>query len=185
MEGHSALHGALSARHLRAAQATGDHCLAAFGAAGHRPAHGLLERSSKGDAPLELVGDVTGDQLRIEFRHAHLIDVHSNAFFRERLQLGAQLVDFLAAAADDDAGLRGMDRHGDLIGVSVELHLGDAGVLQRLTDVAADAQVLVEELPVVPFGKPLALPIVDDADAEPGWMYFLTHASSPVRPRRW
>ena len=185
VEGDATVHGALPARHLSAAEAAGHHRLAALSATSHGAGNGLLEGAPEGDSPLQLVGDVAGDQLGVQLRHADLLDVHPDALAGEGLQLIAQLIDLLAPTADDDAGLRCVNGYCHLVGVPLDLHPGDAGVLEVLGNVAAHAQVFLKEITIALLGEPLALPIVDDAEAESGWMYLLAHVSSPVLPRRW
>ena len=128
---HAALHDGLAARHLGAAQASGHHRLAAQRAARHGALDVCLQRAPKRDAPLELVGDVARDELRVQLRHADLLDVHAHALAGERLELRAQLVDLLAAAADHDARLRGVDRDRDDVRVALDLNSRDAGVPHR------------------------------------------------------
>ncbi len=125
-----------------------------------------------------------GDEAGIELRLADLDDVDPHPPSGEALQLLPELVDPLAAATDDDAGAGGVDGDGHHVGVAVDLDAGDAGVGQLLGDAAPDRQVLVEEVAVVPVGVPLALPAVDDTQAEPYGMHLMTHSVPPLRPRR-
>ena len=70
---------------------------------------------------------------------------------------------------------------------TVETDLADGGVgrlaIELLVDESADLLVLDKEAAVGGLGGiPAALPVLRDADAEPGWTYLLTHVS--VRPFR-
>src|SRR5690606_719742 len=107
------------------------------GAALHGSLNRLLDRSPECDAPLELVGDGASHQVGVQFGRPDLLDVDADAPAREALQVVAQLLDFAAATADDDAGLRRVDRHGYEVGVPVDLHAADAGIREFLEDVAA------------------------------------------------
>ena len=57
--------------------------------------------------------------------------------------------------------------------------LRDAGVVERLLHELADADVLVQPLGVVLVLEPLGVPGLDDAEAEPDRMDFLTQCASP------
>ena len=172
---HAAFLLCLTARHLSAAETSADLNLHAAGAALHRAGHGLLHRAPEGHAALQLVGDAARDQVGVELRLADLDDVDAHAPAGHLLQLGAQLVDLLAAAADDDARLGGVDRHDDLVGVALQLDARDRRVGQPLEDQLADAQVLVQQLGVVLVGVPLALPGVEDAEPEADRVDFVSH----------
>ena len=98
---------------------------------------------------------------------------------RRLLELGAQLVDVGAAAADDDARLRRVDRHGHLVRVAVDLDARDAGVDGRRSMIRLRiAMSSWSCVLVVLAGVPLALPVVDDADAEAGGVYFVSQTYS-------
>ena len=182
VEGHAAFHGALPARHLDAAQTAGDHCLAALSAAGHGTRNGLPERAPEGHAAFELVGNVARHEGRVQLRHADLLNVDANTLTCEGLEFAAKLIHFLAAAADDDAGLGCVDRYCDDVCVALDLDARDGGIGHCLLQVGPNLKVFLEQKAIVLVGEPLTLPVVDDADAEAGWMYFLAHVS-PLVPR--
>ena len=86
VEWHATLHGALGAGHLDAAEPARDRRHAALGSARHCARDRLPEGAPEGDSALELIGDVAGNQGRLQLRHADFLDVHPNAFFRQRFQ---------------------------------------------------------------------------------------------------
>src|SRR5690606_25349643 len=116
------------------------------------------------------------------------------------LERVAKLLDTRPAAANDDARLAGMDRHGDQVGVPVDFDAANASVGQQPEHELAELDVLVQALGVVAAGEPLRLPVVDDANPEPVRMNLLSHGyasrsssttvmwldllrSEPTRPR--
>ena len=74
---------------------------------------------------------------------ADLEDVQAHLLLGQRLQVLAQPLDALAALADHDARLGGVDRDGDLgAGDALDLDARDAGVRQALADRVAQLAVL-------------------------------------------
>ena len=94
-----------------------------LGAALHGALHGLLDGAAEGDATLELFGDVARDERGIELGDANLgdIDAQAHALGGEVLEVAAQLFDVLAAAADHDAGLGGVERDAKLVGAAFDV----------------------------------------------------------------
>src|SRR5690606_24483636 len=142
-----------------------DGNLHAASAALHGARDRLLHRSPECYAALQLVRYGAGDEVSVQLRLANLDDVHPDPAVGHFLQLAAQLIDLLAAAADNDAGLRGVDGHDDLVGIALELYARDSSVRELLQDVPAHTEVLMQKLCVVLVRVPLALPGVDDAEA--------------------
>src|SRR4029453_4440982 len=105
----------LAAAHLRATEAAGDGDAHALRARLHRTQDGLLQDLAERNAALELLRDVLRDEDRVELRVTDLEDVHLHGLTRCLPEDLAQLLHLRAALADDDAGLRGVDRHGDLV----------------------------------------------------------------------
>src|SRR4051794_6285463 len=65
----------LATAHLGAAEPTGDRDADALRTGLHRPLHRLLDRLLVGDATAQLLGDVGGDQVRVELGLADLLDL--------------------------------------------------------------------------------------------------------------
>src|SRR5262245_6468728 len=73
----------------------------ALGAQAHRRLHGALHRAAEGHAALELLGDVLGDELRVDLRLADLDDVEVDlAALGDAGEIGAQLLDVRTLLAD-------------------------------------------------------------------------------------
>src|SRR5215208_3518397 len=85
----------------------------------------------------------------IELGLPDLLDLELDLALAEGTDLLAQDLDVLAALADDDARLGGMDRDGDVIDPALDLDLADARVGEAPLDELADGDVLLEERGVV------------------------------------
>ena len=182
----------LGAGDLSAAQTAGAHALDALGAEARGTLHGLLHGPAEGDTLLQLGGDVLGHQLRVQVGAADLDDVQSDLLAVAELVLDGltQLLDLLAALADDDAGAGDVEVDLDLRVVALDLDLGDAGGVQGLLQVLSDVVVFHEEVAdLLGTGIPAGIPILDDADTQSVGVNFLSHyctsCLSPARSRRW
>src|SRR6516165_7833198 len=169
------------AGHLRASQAARAGDPDSLGAKLHPRLHRLLHRPAKGDSPLELGGDVLCYQLSVSLRLAHLDDVQKYLVLGELLKILLDRLDARAALADDDARPGGVHVHLHLVRRTLDLHLRDPRVAERLLDEVADADVLVQPLRVVLLFVPLGVPGLDDSEPEPDRMYLLAHVSSSPR----
>src|SRR5688572_970789 len=105
----------LAAAHLGATQAAGDGDAHALRARLHRAEDGLLQHLAERHATLELLRDVLSYEHRVELGVADLEDVHLDGLAGRLPKDLTQLLDLRAALTDDDAGLRGVDRHSDLV----------------------------------------------------------------------
>src|SRR4029077_9166624 len=114
LQRHAALDLFLGARDLGAAQATARDDTDTLRARAHRLLHRLFHRAAERDALLELLGDRARHQRRVHVGVADLQDVQAHLLLRQALQLLAQTLDALAAAANDDARLGGVNRDADL-----------------------------------------------------------------------
>ena len=111
--------------------------------------------AAEGHAAFELVGDGPRDEVGVEFRRANLLDVDADAVAGESLQRVAEVFDLGAAAADDDAGLGGVDSDRHEVGVAVDLDPANRGIRKFMEDELAEVEVLVETGRVVLLGEPL------------------------------
>jgi hypothetical protein len=121
--------------------------------------------------------DVVGDQLRLELRPLDLLDVDRDLALRQVRQLVAQLVDFRALLADDDARPGRVHRHHDLLRLAVDLDLRHGRVRQALVHVLADRLVLTQQIAERTFRVPARPPRLDDAQPEPARMGLLSHTA--------
>ena len=137
----------------------------------HRLAHGAAEAHAVG----QLLGHALRDELRIRLRVAHLEDVQLHLLAGELLQGRPDTVGLRAAAADDDAGARGVDVDANPVTGALDLHLGDARALHALAHQLADLDVLGHVLRVRLVRVPPGVPVGADAQAEPVRVDLLTH----------
>src|SRR5436190_8573235 len=135
-----------------------------------------LHRSTEAHAVLQLLGDRLRDELRIELGTLDLVDVDVDVLLGDRVQLFAQRVDLDARLADHDPGARRVDVDRDPLLVLADQDVGQPGVRQLVGDVLPDLDVLDQVLRELLLARvPVRLPVVDDADAHPAGMNFLTH----------
>src|SRR4029078_8883350 len=104
----------LGARHLGAAQASGDLHLAALGARAHGAGERALHGATEGDAVLQLLGDRLRDELRVELGALDLEDVDLDLLAGHPVEVLAQGIHLAAGLSDHDPRTRGVD---------VDLHL--------------------------------------------------------------
>lgn len=113
-----------------AAEAAGNHNLDALGVELDGSADGLLHRAAERDTLFQLRGNAFGDELRVEVGLLNLDHVDAGRLADEGFDLLAELFDFGAALADDDAGLRTMEDDADFRVVSLNFNLGNARLLE-------------------------------------------------------
>src|SRR5690606_4388511 len=141
-----------------------------------RLAHGTAERDTVG----QLLGDALCDQLSIRLGVLHLEDVQLHLLAGELLQRAADPVGLRTAAADHDAGTRGVDVHPDAVASALDLHLGDARPLHAGGQQLADLAVLTDVLGVLLVGVPARLPVGGDAEPETVRVDLLAHYRPPA-----
>jgi hypothetical protein len=131
---------------LGAAETAAADDLDAFGTQTHRRLHRALHGTAEGDTALELIGDALRDELGVDFRLADLDDV----------QLDVDLViapascaafDVRALLADDDTGTGSVDRNAAQLGRTLDHHLRDRGLRQRLMMYLRIFDVFQQQLP--------------------------------------
>src|SRR5262245_14186584 len=172
---HAPLAVPLRARDLGATDAAAAVHLDALRAHAHAAADGFLHRAPEGDAALELQRHVFGHQLGVEVGTAYLMDVDERLLGGELAELALQLLDLGALLADHDARPRRIDVDLRLVGGALDLHLGDAGVVQPFLEELAQLEVLVQQIAIIAAREPLRVAAFDDAEAEAPRMYFLSH----------
>src|SRR6185437_11434672 len=105
-----------------------------------------------------------------------LLDVDVDFARSLLLNLGLELLDLRALAADDDARARGVDDDADLVAGAGDLERADAGGAETALEGVAQLDVLEQQLGVALGCEPLGFPRLDEAEAEAVGMDFLTHA---------
>src|SRR5579883_778381 len=172
---HAAFAVPFHARDLGAAEAAGAVDPDALRAEAHRRLHGALHRPTERDAPLQLLGDAVGDQLRLDLGLADLDDVEADLALRHLGEIAAQLLDIDALLADDDARARGMDGDARLLRGALDDDAADAGLSEAAVEKAPEAQILVQQPAIVAPREPPRIPGTSDAEPQAGGMELLTH----------
>ena len=136
----------------------------------------MLDRPAKRDTLLELRGDVLRHQLRAELGFLDLLDRHADALPGGLLQLVTQLVDARAALADDDPGLRGVERDRQRRRGALGLDPGHASILEARQQHPPQPDILEQQwLVLLVGGKPLCFPVAVDAQPEPVRVNLVSH----------
>ena len=89
----------------------------------------------------------------------------------------AQLLDILAFLADHDTGPGSVDGDHRIAGRPFDLDAAYRSVLEALLDEIPRLEIEIEEISILlGIRIPLRGPVLDDAEADTRWMYFLAHA---------
>ncbi len=123
----------------------------------------------------KLAGDVVRHQLRVELGTLDLFDVDADFLAREVRELVAQLVDFRALLADDDARPAGVQRDDDLPRLALDHDVRDRRVAEARLEILAQQLVLAEQRRQVAARVVARLPILRDAEPESDRMCLLSH----------
>ena len=168
----------LSTGDLSAVETAGGLHLDAQGSHAHGAAHGILHGPAEGDALLQLLSNVFGHQLGVDVGVLDLHDLQVNGLAQALLQLGAELLDLLAALADNHTGTGAVHIDTDAGVVALDLDLGHAGGVQTLLQLVAELVVLYQEVAhFLIAGIPTGVPVFDDTHAQTVGIHFLSHAS--------
>src|SRR4029077_18990336 len=124
----------------------------------------------------ELQRDGFGDELRVQLRAVHFLNVDVHFTLGALLHFLLELVDFRALAADDDAGPRGVNAHDELVGGALDVDGANARALEALFQLAAQLHVFVQQFGVVAVSIPARLPRLVVAEAESVGVRFLSHS---------
>ena len=142
----------------------------------HRRLHGALHHAAERDAALELLGDVFGHQLGVDFRLADFDDVQMHFVGGVFLHVALQLLDVGALLADHDAGTGRVDRHAALLVRALDHDARHAGGLELVAQILADLDVFLQELAVLLLARvPARVPGPVDAETQAGRIDLLTH----------
>ncbi len=158
------------------AKATGAVHADSLGAHAHGVLHRALHGTAERNATLELLADVLGNQLRIDFRTPDLDDVQVQFRAGQVCNLLAQVLDIGALLADDHTRTRRVDRDTALAVRTLDDHAADAGLLALFLDEGADLDVLVQQITVFTgIGVPPAVPGSVDLHAQADRIDFVSH----------
>jgi hypothetical protein len=114
LERNLALHFLLRAGDFRAPQATADNDLNTLRARAYRLLNRLFHCPPEGDTLLQLLGNAPRHQISIEFWLANLQDIQPDLFAGLMFKTLAEVLHLLAAFANHNTWLGGMDGHSDL-----------------------------------------------------------------------
>src|SRR6185312_11189459 len=154
--------------------------LDAFAAEPQRGIDGLAHRAAERHALFELQRNGLRDELCIELRLVHFLDVDEDfavGLLRERL---LQLFDLRALAADDDAGPGGADGDAQLVAGAVDFNRADAGRFELLAQAVFQFLIFLQEPGVIVAREPARPPRLVEPQPEAVRMNFLTHSLCPL-----
>ena len=153
----------LAACHFSTADAAADLDLDALGAHAHGGGDGHLDGAAVAHAAFDLTGDAVSDDGGIDLGALHLEDVDLDILLGDLLQLFLQLVDLLAALADDDTRTGSVDGDGDELQGALDDDAGEAGLREAASQVLADLIILGDLLGVIA-ADPVGVPTTGDTD---------------------
>ena len=169
----------LNACDFRAAETTAAGDLDTLCAEAHRSADGLLHSTAEGGSLLKLERDAFRNELCIEIGVLDFNNVDNNVFsrhFENACDVELQLVDFRAAAADDNARLCAVDEDLHAVGVALDLNLRHACALKLLLQILSQLIVGYERIAEdFVLREPSRIPVLDYAHTETVGIHFLTH----------
>jgi hypothetical protein len=143
--------------------------------------HGALHGTAEHDALFQLLRDRIGDQLRVDFRLADLLDIDVHLLHAHQPpQLGLERLDLLALLADDHAGSRREDGDTGVLRRALDEHAPDRGVRELALQERAHLQVLGQhgrELAAV--GVPARTPVAVDCEPKADRIDLLSHMRGP------
>src|SRR4029077_253789 len=143
---------------FRAVQPPGDAHLDAFAAEAQSRVHRFAHGAAKRNALFELQRNGFGDELRVQLRTVHFLNVDVHFALGALLHFLLELVDFRALAPDDDPRARGVNAHDELVGGALDINGADARALEALFQLAAQLHIFVQQVGVVAVGVPARLP---------------------------
>src|SRR5712691_6849114 len=153
---------------------------------GSRPCryHSLRALSApfKRPALFELQCNRLRDELRIQLRAVHFLNVDVHFAFGALLHFLLEFVDLRALAPDDDARPRGVDTHDQLVGGALDVNRTDARALQLFLQLLAQFHVFVKQIGIVLVGIPPGLPRFVVAQPESVRVRLLSHDSPYFLP---
>src|SRR6202012_884405 len=125
----------------------------------NRLTHGATERN----ALLELESNALRDELSVELRLVDFQNVDEDFARRALLDVGLELVDLRALAADDDARTSGADDQAQLVARTLDLNGRDAGSLQLVAELSLQLHILNQQLVIAALHKPARRPQIGRA----------------------
>src|SRR6202023_2636872 len=161
---------------FRAIQAARDTHLDALAAKAQRRVHRFSHRAAEGHALFELQGNRFRNQLCVQFRAVHFLNIDVHFALGALLHFLLELVDLRALAPDDDSGTRRVDAHHQLVRRTLDVDRADARALQAFLQLAPQLHVFMQQIGVVAIGIPARLPRLVVAEAKSVRVRLLSHA---------
>ena len=168
------------ARDFRSIQPARHTDFDSFATEAQRRIHGFTHGAPEGDAFLELQRNRFGDELGIELRPVDFLNVNVHFALGTLLDLVLQLIDFGALAADDDSGTRRKQADHQLISGAFDIDGADAGRTEAVLQLAAQHDILVQQIGIILAGKPSRTPGLVVTQPKAVWMCLLSQ-SNPSR----
>ena len=163
VQGGTALLEHLAAAHLGTVQTALDLDLDALCTHAHRAGDSHLDGTAIGDLALDLMSDVSGHELCVEFGALNLVNVDLNVlvgefdeFLLEGLNVGTLLT-------DDDTGACGADGDGHQLERALDNDACDTSLGKTLVEILADLVILYQCISIITATKPVGVPTADDA----------------------
>src|SRR6202522_801197 len=141
-----------------------------------RGLHRALHHPAERHPALELLGDILGHQLGVDFGLADFDDVEMHFVGGEFLDVGLQLLDIGALLADHHAGTGRVDGDAALLVRTLDHDAAHAGSLELVVEIFADLDVFLQELAILLLARvPARVPGPVDAQTQTGRIDLLTH----------
>ena len=188
MQRHTAFPVPLAARNLNAIEPARGHDLDTQCAQTHGVLHGAFHGAAKHDALFKLLRDAVCNQLGIDFRLAHFLDVDGHWNAELTPEFAFEVFDVLAFFTNHHARTRRENGDTGVFGRALDQHPRYGCVLELALEVLAHLDVLSQHAgEVTVIGIPARCPVAADRQAKAGWVDFLSHiflASFSFQPSR-
>src|SRR6266702_1791778 len=149
--------------------------LDAFAAEAQCTVHALAHRAAEANALFQLQRNRLCYELSVEFRLVDFQNIHEHVAIGPLLQIGLELVDLGAFAANDDARTSRANDDPQLVARTFDFNRADTCRLELIFQLCLQLDVLDQELVIVAIHVPARLPRLGVAESESVRMDFLSH----------
>jgi hypothetical protein len=115
------------------------------------------------------------------FGLANFDDIDSDSLASLGLEIFAKLLYSDPTPAYHDTRLCGLNSYSHVIRRALYLDARNSRLIQLVDQVTPDLDVFVEELGIVPFGKPLGIPFFDETQSKSDGMRLMAQVTPPHR----
>src|SRR5690606_19342378 len=176
MQRHPALAIPFGARNFCTAKTSRTVDADAAGAKAHRRLHRPLHRTAERHTTFELLGDILGNQRRVDLGLAHFNNVEMHFRARDLANVPAKLLDIRTLLADNDTGASRVDRYAALLVRTLDHDLRNTSLLQLIVEKLANLEVFMQQLTIfMATSKPARVPCAVDAEPQTDRIYLVTH----------